>query len=413
MNLKPTKKDYYTLREISEAWSCEIHDILYLAEKGEIALALPKIDDGSFVYLERSDVQHLDETQLGQGYVDIVSVALRPEASRGLSSDDSDLSLEKGAFFGKRLTLNNIFLTNNERIRYEREKRIEETHFYRALPLTELTDEVWQAKILLDAWTLVEAIFLMKGYIPPIEQLTVDELMAHFPYEYYLAVNSIRIGTLCKEIKVGGEKCFIDSPQNWVNWAHNKKIEICDVVDNYFSSQTLLSTTQKNNTEIVEQDDDSFDVFRNMEALKPEDIAITFAPNNIIRITTKDSTQSDSCGAVGLVNKTRGGLTKEGCALLGLAKGRTIPDSSTNTKVVSRLRNEFFKKYLGISDPFYPKRKGVGWAPRFTVIDNRTNQGDRAKERATHVPFNENFSYSDEGDETSEWLKSNDQEFKS
>ncbi len=96
-------------------------------------------------------------------------------------------------------------------------------------PLVPLSEDDLDAYLRLDTWTLTQALFILSGNRPPgIE--SSSESMSHFPDAYHLAVNSIKSGTLCREITVAGERRFIESPTRWFSWAERKSLHVAEEV---------------------------------------------------------------------------------------------------------------------------------------------------------------------------------------
>ncbi len=96
-------------------------------------------------------------------------------------------------------------------------------------PLVPLEEGDLGGYLRLDTWTLTEALFILNGNHPPgIE--SSSELMSHFWNAYHLAVNSIQSGNLCREIKVAGERRFIESPTRWLSWAERKNLYVAEAV---------------------------------------------------------------------------------------------------------------------------------------------------------------------------------------
>lgn len=163
-------------------------------------------------------------------------------------------------------------------------------------------------------------------------------------------------------------------------------------------------------------DKDGLSVFRKMGNLQPYEITITFSPNQRLKIEARNETRYVVTGAVDLLNKKTGCLNKQGGVLLGLSKKQILPNIPANHKSISRLRKEFFKEHLGtITDPFKPYRKGVGWEPNFTVRDQQNAADERAREKAHHVSYDDNYNYNqnvldsgEEDDDTEQFLRGHD-----
>lgn len=88
-----------------------------------------------------------------------------------------------------------------------------------------------------------------------------------------------------------------------------------------------------------------------------------------------------------------------GGVLIGLSNENKFPTrknaSGSDKTNLSRLRCSL-KNLTGItSDPFYKINEADGWTPRFTLIDDRKNAEERAKNEAKHVSYDEERNYED------------------
>lgn len=95
---------------------------------------------------------------------------------------------------------------------------------------------------------------------------------------------------------------------------------------------------------------------------------------------------------IGLMGKRKNGPNHLGLILLDLCEKVKFPKTKSENKdaaAISKLRNSL-KKMTGISkDPFYSINEADGWKPRFKLIDDRRNADERAKDRATHISYDE------------------------
>ena len=103
----------------------------------------------------------------------------------------------------------------------------------------------------------------------------------------------------------------------------------------------------------------------------------------------QDKEQRIPLGDLGLINKTTGGPNAACLLLLGLAEQRRV--SSKKKHLVSDLR-KLLQGLFGLhnSDPFHHE-EGRGYVPHFQLIDDRGALDWRAKKRAVHVPFNDEW----------------------
>jgi hypothetical protein len=134
-----------------------------------------------------------------------------------------------------------------------------------------------------------------------------------------------------------------------------------------------------------------FEALKSISSLHPDDLTIIFASNDRLRITAKGKNSQEMLANVGLINNKTGEPNMQGNALLEIARKGKLPRNAANDKKISRLRNDFFKKYLGITiDPFHPANNTTGWKPLFKVEDKRGAADERAKRDAVHVSYNDN-----------------------
>lgn len=124
--------------------------------------------------------------------------------------------------------------------------------------------------------------------------------------------------------------------------------------------------------------------------------------------------QRSSFQNIGLMGKRKLEPNDLGVLLIALSMGKKFPNGRALTAAqktaISKLRNSL-KELTGLmEDPFTPYNEADGWKPRFTLIDDRGNADERAKERAVHVSHNDELGYEppdfqDEDDDAGNYLK--------
>ena len=137
------------------------------------------------------------------------------------------------------------------------------------------------------------------------------------------------------------------------------------------------------------------------------DITISLMPNERIEIKSKNTVIADKhLTEVGLKGKKKTSPNESFGILLGMANNKKFPPSSrtgSNTKQISSLR-KILQTLTNINrelDPFLPFNKTDGWRPSFQLVDKRNAGDQRAKEKATHIPFDE-AAHSNKQDRTYE-----------
>lgn len=114
---------------------------------------------------------------------------------------------------------------------------------------------------------------------------------------------------------------------------------------------------------------------------------------------------------VGLMGTRKNSPNALGVLLIGLSQGRKFPSGSIpagkDKTAISKLRRSL-ERLTGIAgEPFLPFSPADGWKPRFTLIDDRRNAADRAKDRAVHVPLDEARDFEVEDDDAQDWIEKN------
>ena len=130
-----------------------------------------------------------------------------------------------------------------------------------------------------------------------------------------------------------------------------------------------------------------------------------------------ESTQSHFRN-IGLMGVAKNSPNMLGGVLLGMSAGKKFPKfpkPSGGDKVALTKLRDALKILTGIvEDPFYPINECDGWKPQFTLIDDRRNADERAKNGSTKVSFDdvENYEpetrYYDAEPETDDFMDEND-----
>jgi hypothetical protein len=149
------------------------------------------------------------------------------------------------------------------------------------------------------------------------------------------------------------------------------------------------------------------------------------AHNKILIAFANGSSMTRDLENTGLLNMRNKELSIAGSALLGLAANPSIQKKSGNSggissRVMSGLRSAL-RTLAGIdSDPFYNHNQADGWKPRFQVEDRRRAGDERAKEKARHYSYKDDFQDTsstteypfetdDQGDMASDFFGKHDQ----
>jgi|GEM_PF-4995484 len=132
-------------------------------------------------------------------------------------------------------------------------------------------------------------------------------------------------------------------------------------------------------------------IFRDLAKLSSDEVQLAFVgdkaedgigANNMLEICARGTIKRVPLSAIDLVNRTSGQLNSQGVILLGLAGGGLLKSPEKNSKKVSRLR-EVLRTHLGVrDDPFDAYQQGIGWRPRFKILDKRGGADERAKREA-------------------------------
>ncbi|WP_295624055.1 hypothetical protein [uncultured Nitrosomonas sp.] len=102
-----------------------------------------------------------------------------------------------------------------------------------------------------------------------------------------------------------------------------------------------------------------------------------------------------------------------GGILIILSKGIKFPNTKKaagkDKTAISKLRSALVKLTDIEGDPFTPFNEVDGWKPSFKLIDDRRNADERAKQKAVHVPLDENKDADNLNPETPDFENINDE----
>jgi hypothetical protein len=176
-------------------------------------------------------------------------------------------------------------------------------------------------------------------------------------------------------------------------------------------------------------------VFRDMEKLTADELSITFVgdtsesglgANNILEVSARGATRRVAVAEFDLMNRRGGSLNSQGAVLLGMAQKKWLTYTVPNATKIARLR-KVLREHIGVNgDPFEKYKKGVGWVPRFKIVDKRGAADERAKREGERLTdsieqMNERgrqladagpaaYPFEPENDSAGEWLKDKDQQ---
>jgi len=242
---------------------------------------------------------------------------------------------------------------------------------------------------------------------------------------YFEMASAIVSGGLqARNPQTGGPAKNISSPyvtiQDINTWLAN---------DGYPSTWNIIVNnpiSTKNNPKVATQ----ANVFQSMVYLTPEELSVTFVGdkpdagmgNNMLEISARGEKRRIALSEIGLVDRRKGCLNRQGAILLGMTKKSKLTSLNITNKQMARLRGAL-KSYLGISsDLFLPYNKSDGWSPRFKLQDKIGAADNRAKIEAerTNVSWDQRtelgekvsteyeFGDLDDNDAAADWLKEND-----
>ena len=157
----------------------------------------------------------------------------------------------------------------------------------------------------------------------------------------------------------------------------------CDLTDQQLNALQTQQPYRKAGQQADEDDVVSFD----LQANDWTDVTIRFLKDSIVAVRIQDKEHRITLGALGLINKTRGGPNAACLLLLGLAEQRRV--SSKKKHLVSDLR-KLLQGLFGLhnSDPFHHE-EGRGYVPNFQLIDDRDALDRRVEEKAVQVSYDD------------------------
>ena len=141
-----------------------------------------------------------------------------------------------------------------------------------------------------------------------------------------------------------------------------------------------------------------------------------YADNRLGFKSGNDSYHSISFNDIDLMGKRKNEPNQLGLILVRLSVGYKFPNRpgpiSTDKTSISKLR-AILRRIINIDDdPFYQFNTADGWKPKFKLIDDRNNANDRAKQRATHVSYDDQRDtdrpFEDENDDAADWLNNHE-----
>jgi hypothetical protein len=168
-----------------------------------------------------------------------------------------------------------------------------------------------------------------------------------------------------------------------LHYAGLRFVRNCDLTDQQLGALQTQQPYRKAGQQADEDDVVSFD----LQANDWTDVTIRFLNDSIVAVRIQDKEHRITLGALGLINKTRGGPNAACLLLLGLAEQWRV--SSKKKHLVSNVRillQELFGLYN--SDPFHIE-EGRGYVPNFQLIDDRDALDRRAEEKAVQVSYDD------------------------
>ena len=168
-----------------------------------------------------------------------------------------------------------------------------------------------------------------------------------------------------------------------LHYAGLRFLRNCDLTDQQLGALQTQQPYRKAGQQADEDDVGSFD----LKANDWTDVTWRFLKASRVGVGIQDKEHRITLGALGLINKTRGGPNAACLLLLGLAEQRRV--SSKKKHLVSDLR-KLLQGLFGLhnSDPFHIE-EGRGYVPNFQLIDDRDALDWRAKDKAVHVSYQE------------------------
>lgn len=141
---------------------------------------------------------------------------------------------------------------------------------------------------------------------------------------------------------------------------------------------------------------------------KWEDVRLSIRENNTIQLFIKKKfANSESYTALGLQGIKRNSPNHLYGILLGFSQGLKYPSQSRGpanreSKNINQI-SKILKDFAGLNErPFYDFQLDTGYKPKFQISDDTKAADKRAEDRSIHVPFDDNFDYSNHSSEQSD-----------
>lgn len=164
-----------------------------------------------------------------------------------------------------------------------------------------------------------------------------------------------------------------------------------DETDNAKSDSTLPAGEQPLGQIARDVSGNPCSVFLVMENLTADEVSIAFVAGEsggvLLEVSARENTKRIALTELGLFDRRKGEMNKQGGILLGMSTNRYKPEGKEYqvAKQISRLRDAL-KYNLGIvDDPFEGCLPSTGWVPRFKITDRRDAADKRAKRDAEHL----------------------------
>ena len=183
--------------------------------------------------------------------------------------------------------------------------------------------------------------------------------------------------------------------------------------------EATINSTEVRRTEVTQSRS-----LRDLNIAAWENLSLRFLKGNYVEVGGPEKKERHSLAEIGLLNNTTSQPNVSCEILFQMAKHVVVPTTSRlYVQRVSDLRGILQEKFNLDDDPF-ETHGPQGYIPKFKVVDDRIALDRRAKEKAVHVPFNDErqtdkqeldrddqdgYSYEEDGetqgDEAFEWLE--------
>jgi len=157
---------------------------------------------------------------------------------------------------------------------------------------------------------------------------------------------------------------------------------------------------------------EGLDVFKTMEQLSARAVTVRllrkdeYSQPDRVEISALGVKRTVFCTDLGLIDKRNGTLNRAGSMLLALSKSTPALNIKAPEQAMKELRKIFRDIGITEKDPFHPK--ATNWKPRFKLMDAIKQADQRLADRATHVPYDDDLQYKQEGDAAGEFLAEHD-----